>query len=170
MRTHDSEDANGSKRPDPTEQAHWGPLHRLFKALDREIEEVYAEHGIVNVSARLTKPLIRLSRGGDMTIKQLASALGLTHSAASQTVSLLKRDGLVETIKGEDGRTRVVSLTERAQQIVPFLEAEWMATEHAVAELERELPYPLTRVVSDIEAALARLSFRERVAAHLVDP
>jgi hypothetical protein len=60
-----------------------------------------------------------------------------------------------------------VALTERAQEVLPFLEAEWRATERAVADLEDEIPYPLSQVVRDIEAALARRSFRDRIAAHL---
>jgi hypothetical protein len=50
---------------------------------------------------------------------------------------------------------------------VPFLEAEWRATEAAVAELEAEVPYPLTAVVRDLGGALARRSFYDRILGHL---
>jgi hypothetical protein len=50
---------------------------------------------------------------------------------------------------------------------VPFLEAEWRATEEAVAELEAEVPYPLTDVVRDLNAALQRRSFHDRITEHL---
>jgi len=50
---------------------------------------------------------------------------------------------------------------------VPFLEAEWRATEQAVAELESEVPYPLAAVVRDLNAALAIRSFHDRIAEHL---
>jgi len=50
---------------------------------------------------------------------------------------------------------------------VPFLEAEWRSTERALADLEAEIPYPLSRVVVDIEAALDRRSFHDRIVAHL---
>jgi hypothetical protein len=50
---------------------------------------------------------------------------------------------------------------------VPFLEAEWRATEAAVAELEAEVPYPMTRVVADLTAALDRRSFLDRITHHL---
>ena len=52
---------------------------------------------------------------------------------------------------------------------MPFLEAEWRATEAAVAELEAEVPYPLTRVVADLAAALERRSFLDRITHHLTD-
>jgi hypothetical protein len=57
------------------------------------------------------------------------------------------------------------ALTARGRELVPFLEAEWRATEDAWAELEEELPYPLTRVVADIAAALDRRSFLDRIRA-----
>jgi len=36
-----------------------------------------------------------------------------------------------------------------------------------LVELEAEIPYPLSQVVSDIEAALRRKSFQARVTDHL---
>jgi hypothetical protein len=36
-----------------------------------------------------------------------------------------------------------------------------------VAELEGEIPYALSQVVRDLEAALERRSFRDRIARHL---
>jgi DNA-binding MarR family transcriptional regulator len=76
--------------------------------------------------------------------------------------SALRRQGLVDRAPGADARTREVRLTERARAIVPFLEAEWRATEQAVAELEAEIPYALSQVVRDMEAALTRRSFHDR--------
>lgn len=49
------------------------------------------------------------------------------------------------------------------------LAAEWRATEAASVELEAELPYPLSRVIADMEEALARRSFHDRIAARLAD-
>lgn len=152
---------------DPTEHSLWRPVRDLFRTTDREIDKLYRERGLTNLRARFTMPLIRLKHRGEMTIRELATSLDVTHSAMSQTVSALRRDGLVETMKGRDGRTRTITLTQRAEQLIPFLEAEWRATEAAVHELEDELPYPLSRVVTDIEQALAERPFSDRVAAHL---
>ncbi len=102
-----------------------------------------------------------------MTIQELAARLDVTHSAMSQTVSALRREGLVRSTPGADARTREVALTERGRQLVPFLEAEWRATERAVAQIEAEIPYALSQVVRDIEAALARRSFHDRIVEQL---
>jgi hypothetical protein len=42
-------------------------------------------------------------------------------------------------------------------------------TSPAVAEIEAEIPYPLSRVVTDIEEALRRKSFRDRIAEKLAN-
>jgi DNA-binding MarR family transcriptional regulator len=138
--------------------------------MDRDIARLYEEHGLDAVRPRYVMPLIRLGRRGPMTIRQLAADLKVTHSAMSQTVSALRRDGLVRTVPGSDARTREVALTARAREITPFLEAEWRATERAVAELEDEIPYALSQVVQDIEAALDQRSFHDRIVASLEQP
>ncbi|KID28772.1 MarR family winged helix-turn-helix transcriptional regulator [Prauserella rugosa] len=153
---------------DPTDVGFWRPLRRLQDAMDAEIARLYAERG-VDVRPRHTMPLIRLGRRGPMTIRRLAEATEVTHSAMSQTVASLRGDGLVTTRPGPDARTRVVELTEAGRELLPFLEAEWRATEEAIAELDAELPYSLTRVVADMAAALERRPFRDRIADRLPD-
>jgi len=138
--------------------------------MDDQIALVYAQHGVEGVRPRFSKALIRLHRLGPMTIKALAGHLGVTHSAMSQTVTVMRRDGLLDSAPGEDARTRTVSLTEAGQALVPFLEAEWRATEAAWAELDAEVPYALGRVVDDLRQALTRRSFGARIKDHLGEP
>ena len=49
----------------------------------------------------------------------------------------------------------------------PRCAREWASTERAIAELESEIPYPLRQVVVDLDAALTRRSFADRIEAHL---
>ncbi|WP_243845104.1 MarR family winged helix-turn-helix transcriptional regulator [Mumia sp. ZJ1417] len=153
---------------DPTDENFWQPLRALQDAMDAELTALYRERGLA-VRPRLTKPVIKLAHAGPMSIRALAEAVGVTHSAASQTVAILRADGLVETSPGPDARTRLVSLTAHGRALVPLLEAEWRATERALAELDAEVPYSLIGVVADLEAALRHRPFRDRVAAHLPD-
>jgi DNA-binding MarR family transcriptional regulator len=147
----------------------WRPVRELFGAMDRGIAEVYAGIGVRDVRPRFTMALIFLERG-EMTIRQLAREVDVTHSAMSQTVSAMRAAGLVESIPGPDARSRIVALTAAGRDLVPVLRAEWAATEKAIAELEDEVPYPLTQVVGDLEAALRRRPFAERITAHLELP
>jgi DNA-binding MarR family transcriptional regulator len=77
----------------------------------------------------------------------------------------------VETSPGLDARAKKVSLTAKAERIADRLAAEWRATEASIAEIEAEIPYPLTKVAADVRAALARKSFHDRIAEKLAaDP
>lgn len=155
---------------DPTERGYWRPLTTLQERLDAEIAALYAERGLRGVRPRFAYPLIRLAHRGPMTIRDLAESLGRTHSALSQTVAAMREEDLVETAPGPDARTRVVRLTERGRDLVPFLEAEWRATEDAIEALDAELPVHLADYVEAMATALAERGFRERIAARLVDP
>jgi len=153
---------------DPTLQSGLRPLRRLLDAMDDDIARLYAEHGVGGVRPRFSMALIRLHHRGPMMIRQLAEQIEVTHSAMSQTVTAMRRNGLVDSSAGHDART--LELTEQGRALVPFLEEEWRATERAWIELEDEVPYPLTRVVADLAAALEGRSFLERINLELGSP
>ncbi|MFI9076663.1 hypothetical protein ACIGW8_09190 [Streptomyces sioyaensis] len=67
-------------------------------------------------------------------------------------------------MSGHDARSKKVTLTDDARRVAGRLAAERRATEAALAEIEAEIPCPLSRVVTDIEQALARKSFHDRIA------
>jgi DNA-binding MarR family transcriptional regulator len=142
---------------------HWSDLHALLAELDRDIGALYTEAGIEGMRSRFVGPLIALHRFGPMTIRELAARRGVSHSAMSQTAAAMVKAGLVAGASGADARTRPVDLTTRSREIMPFLVAEWRATEAAVRQLDAELPYSLTRVTEDLRARLAARSFADRL-------
>ncbi|MEV4537861.1 MarR family transcriptional regulator [Asanoa sp. NPDC049518] len=151
---------------DLLDSSHWGPVWALLHGMDREIAELYAEAGIGDVRTRFVGPLIQLSRHEPLTIQELADRVRVTHSAMSQTVAAMRRSGLVDDATNVDGRTRRIQLSERGRELVPFLAAEWRATEKTVRELDAEVPYALTAVVEDLRRALEQRSFRDRLRAN----
>lgn len=152
---------------DPTRESRLRQLFEVLAEMDAAITEAYRARGQGQVRSRFVLPLVRLAHLGPMTITELARELGRTHSALSQTITGMRQAELVTSEVGDDGRTRVVTLTERGRALVPLAEAEWRATESAVAELEAELPYAVSQVAADMAAALARRSFAERLDDHL---
>ncbi|TDD11006.1 MarR family transcriptional regulator [Nonomuraea deserti] len=157
--------------PDPTRESLWRPLRVLQASMDADIARLYSEKRIDGLKPSFVMELLRLNALGPMTITELAESVGRTHSALSQKVAAMREAGWVETVPGDDARSKKVTLTDHARGVVGRLAAEWRATEAAVAEIEAEIPYPLTRVVADIEQALARKSFHDRIAEKLAqDP
>jgi len=155
--------------PDPTEHSRWRPLRLLQAAMDADIARIYVQAHIDGLKPSFVMELIRLHARGPMTITQLAESVQHTHSAISQKVAAMRAAGLVRTTAGADARSKKVMLTAKAGRIVGRLAAEWRATEAAIAEIEAEIPYPLSRVVTDIEEALRRKSFHDRIADKLAD-
>ncbi|MEU5976808.1 MarR family transcriptional regulator [Streptomyces sp. NPDC047315] len=152
--------------PDP-----WQSLHRLLADMDAEIEQIYLARGIQGVRPRFAYPLIRLAHTGPLTIRELARSLDRSHSAVSQTVAAMRKEGLVTSEPGPaDARTRQIDLTERGRKLVPFLEAEWRATHATVAELDAEVPHAMTAVVREVRRALERRPMRQRILDHLEEP
>jgi DNA-binding MarR family transcriptional regulator len=152
---------------DPTEHSRWRPLRLLQEAMDADIGRLYAEAEVRGLKPSFVMELLRLRARGPMTIAELAESVQRSHSALSQKVAAMRAAGLVETTQGADARSKTVTLTPKAEQIASRLAAEWRATEAAIARLEEEIPYPLSRVVTDLEAALAERSFHDRIRDEL---
>jgi DNA-binding MarR family transcriptional regulator len=162
--------ADGSPS-DPTEHGRWRQLRLLQAAMDADIARIYAEAQISELKPSFVMELLRLNARGPMTITELARSVQLTHSAVSQKVAAMRAAGWVRTTTGADARSKKVALTAKARRIAGRLAAEWRATEVAIAEIETEIPYPLSQVVNDIENALQRKSFHDRIAEKLTsDP
>ncbi|MET8948528.1 winged helix DNA-binding protein [Streptomyces sp. NPDC004542] len=154
---------------DPTQQSRWRPLRLLQASMDADIAQVYSEQQIDGLKPSFVMELLRLHACGPMTIAELAESVQRTHSALSQKVAAMRTAGWVQTVVGDDARTKKVTLTDKAHRIVDRLAAEWRATEAAVADLEAEIPYPLSQVVTDIERALEGKSFHDRIAEKLAE-
>ena len=157
--------------PDPTQHSRWRPLRLLQEAVDADIARVYAEARIGGLKPNFVLELLRLRACGPMTITELARSVQRTHSATSQKVAAMRSAGWVRTTAGPDARTKRVALTAKAARVTGRLAAEWRATEAAIAEIEAEIPYPLSQAVADITEALRRKSFHDRIAEKLArDP
>ncbi|SCG53695.1 MarR family winged helix-turn-helix transcriptional regulator [Micromonospora halophytica] len=158
--------------PDPTS----GPallgtrLRHLLELLDGDVAAVYADLGLPGFRPRYTPVVRALADAGPQSIRELAQATGVTHSAASQTVAQMTKDGLVTLTAGADARQRIVRLTTKAESLLPVLDAEWAATAAAARRFEAELSYPLSRLVDEALAALRRRSMRQRIADVALHP
>ncbi len=139
-------------------------LRHVLDLMDADVAAVLADLGLRDYRPRFS-PIVRaLIALGPMPIRELASAISVTHSAASQTVTEMNKRGFVTLMPGQDARQRVVHLTERTMKALPVIQAEWEATRSAAKQLDAELPFPLTKLVPAIARALERKPFRQRIA------
>lgn len=145
-------------------------LRALLDRLDGDVAAALADLGLAGYRPRFS-PFVRvLAERGPASVRALAAATGVTHSAASQTVAAMARTGWAAQQVGADARERIVELTPAARAALPAIRAEWAVTAAALADLDADLPYPLSAFVTDLRAALDRTSFRARMARAATDP
>ena len=140
-------------------------LRHLIELLDDGVSEANDYAGM-NYRPRYTPIVKALADGGPLTIGQLAEAAGITQPAATQTVAVMAKDGLVDVTAGAvDARQRVVALSPSGRTLLPRLERAWLATSRAAESLDAESH--LLSAVGAALAALERQSFAERIAEAL---
>jgi DNA-binding MarR family transcriptional regulator len=139
--------------------------------MENELARVYAEARIDGLKTSWVMELLRLHYSGPMTITELAESVQRTHSAMSQKVTAMRAAGWVRTTTGTDARSKKVTLTAKATEVIDLLAAEWRATEAAIEEIEAELPFSLADFAAAVEQARQRKSFHDRIVARLAaDP
>jgi DNA-binding MarR family transcriptional regulator len=138
-------------------------MRHLLALLDGDVAKVYTDLGIEDYKPRFSPVVRALVASGPSSIRDLARAIGVTHSAASQTVAQMGKSDLVRLEAGADARQRIVHLTAKAQALLPLIDAEWDATEAAAAELQAELPALMEGLLA-AERAVAERPFRQRIA------
>ena len=142
-------------------------LRRLLELLDGDLEKIYRQDGF-GYRPRYTPVMKALSKDEHCTIKDIAALSSISHSAASQTVSRMTAEGLVEHRVGTDGRERLISLTAKGRALLPLLRARWQATQHAADQLDGELSAPLSGLLAEAIDALSQRPFAARIAEHEV--
>jgi DNA-binding MarR family transcriptional regulator len=140
-------------------------LRHLTDLCDGDVERRYTELGL-DYRARYTPVVKVLHARGPSSIRAIAELAGVTHSAASQTVAQMAKQGLAELEAGQDGRERIVALTPAAKRLLPRLKRLWEATEHASRTLDDELGQSLPDLLRRAIAALER----RPLSARLPDP
>jgi DNA-binding MarR family transcriptional regulator len=138
-------------------------LRHVLELMEADVASIEADLGLADYRPRFSPVVRALVALGPLSIRDLATAIAVTHSAASQTVAQMASRGLVRLEPGADARERVVHLTGKTRRIMPLLDAEWAATSSATAELDAELPFPLAELVPALAGALARRSMRQRI-------
>jgi DNA-binding MarR family transcriptional regulator len=139
-------------------------MRHVLDLLEADVARVYADLGVTGYRPRFSPVVRALVALGPLSIRDLAAAIGVTHSAASQTAAQMTRAGLLTLERGTDARQRIARLTDQARDLLPVIEAEWAATAAAAAELEAELPAALTDVLISAERAVVSRPMRTRIA------
>lgn len=138
-------------------------LRLLIELLDGAVEQSYAEAGLA-YRPRYTPVMRALLAHEPLSIGEIAAHAGITQPAATQTVALMLKEGLLLVSTGKpDGRQKMISLSEAGRAMLPRLEQCWKATALAAASLDAQLPYPLSQALAEAIDALREQSFGDRI-------
>jgi MarR family transcriptional regulator, organic hydroperoxide resistance regulator len=139
-------------------------LRHLLELLDGAVETAYVEAGIAT-RPRYTPVFKALAEKEPCTLGYIASAAGITQPAATQTIALMVKDGLVTAkVAPDDGRQRLVRLTRKGRELYPLMRACWAATKLAAESLDQDTPQPLSEALASAIAALQAKPFEQRIA------
>jgi DNA-binding MarR family transcriptional regulator len=140
-------------------------LRHLIELLDGAVQQSYIDVGL-DYRPRYTPVMRALAQRQSATIGELAELAGITQPAATQTVALMKKEGLLLVAAGgEDGRQRLVRLSAQGEALLPHLQDCWQATKRAADSLDAELAFPLSECLAQAIAVLEQRSFGERIRA-----
>ena len=138
-------------------------LRHLIELLDGAVEASYAEAGL-DYRPRYTPVMRALAAVDALTVGEIAAQAGITQPAATQTVAVMVKEGLLVTSAGkQDGRQKMVRLSDAGREMLPRLELCWKATALAASGLDAQLPYPLSQTLANAIVALKKESFDERI-------
>ena len=137
-------------------------LRHLTELLDGDAEAAYREAGLV-YRPRYTPVVRLLTAQGPSTIRAISIYGGISHSAASQTVTEMVKRGLVRSVPGKDARERIIRLTKAGEALLPQLEKQWEATNAAAEQLSEEIGIPLEDALAKAIAAVESRSFLDRI-------
>ncbi|MBI2381252.1 MAG: MarR family transcriptional regulator [Gammaproteobacteria bacterium] len=139
-------------------------LRHLIELLDGAVGAAYDELGL-DYRPRYTPVMRALLEQEPCTIGQIAELAGITQPAATQTIALMLKAGLITAETGAlDGRQKLIRLSAGSRELLPQLQLCWQATAAAAASLEADMPNSLSETLAAAIAALKTKSYGTRIA------
>lgn len=138
-------------------------LRLLLSQLDGELGALYKRQGH-QFRPRFYPVFQFLLLYEGASVSEIAEHLQCSQPAATQTLTEMKRCEFITYGRGRDRRERIVSLSQHGLHTAEELQPIWNAVGHAASKLDKELSHPLSTILDEALAALARQSFPERIA------
>lgn len=128
----------------------------LSRRCARSLTDIYdralAPSGLKVTQYSLLRAIGRLERPN---LTSIAKAAGLERSTLGRNLRVLEKSGLVTLSSGEDERTRVATLTDKARKALRLAEPRWQRVQERMAST---LPYDAQKHLTEISAALEKLA------------
>lgn len=138
-------------------------LRHLIELLDGAVEQSYRDEGL-DYRPRFTPVMRALMEHDSLTINEISALAGITQPAATQTVAIMTKQGIVEVNPDQnDARKRAVRLSAKGQSLSSRLQECWQATNMAAQNLDEQLPVSLIKTLTSAIEALEQQPFINRI-------
>lgn len=141
-------------------------LRRVSERFDRDGTRAYAAHGIA-FEQGWYGVLRQIIERGPVTVGEIATAIHVSHVAASKASRSLEKAGYVRSLPSAgDKRRRLIALTDEGERLVERLTPLWDAFNATAAELNEEAG-DIIRLLDKLDDALDEQSVFERIRARI---
>lgn len=108
-----------------------------------------------------------LSQADQMTVTEIAEAIGFKHPSVSQLVKELEKNGLIEsTTSKEDARKKNLKLSKRGTSLLPGIASIWSDISNAMNEMIGKHTHNILCAIEQCEDDFKEIPMFERVQAH----
>ena len=140
-------------------------LQRLVDTISEQGDALLDAQGLKFRAAACSTVLL-LHQAGELTTADIGRALGQPHQLVAQRAQALTRQGLIVRVSdSEDGRRKLLVLTEKGRRQAALLEKLLADSAVAFAHLQQQLELDLFAIADQVQAALALQPLSARVAA-----
>lgn len=144
-------------------------MRRLIETISTGMERLYAEAG-VDLRTGHFYALYAVAERGPLTINAIANLAGFSHSAVSQTIKKLASLGIVDTHATDDGRQKLIALTQEGKRVVETLRPLWLAADAMIKQACKQSNVDIIAAISGLEAAFSQKPVYDRLKDNLQNP
>ncbi|GAB3907424.1 GNAT family N-acetyltransferase [Larkinella knui] len=137
-------------------------LRRLSDLITKQASAVYESFGL-DFDPKWFTLFYLLSRKSPLSVTEIADELGFSHPAIIQLARELEQAGLIVSEKsGKDSRKRLLSLSDKGQELLPELEKIWQAINELNTQLITKQRHNLLFAMEEMEETLAQEHYLSR--------
>ena len=142
-------------------------LRRLSDTYWQGVTATYRQSGL-DFDVRWATIFVLIARQGPVAVMEIAERLGITHPAVIQVINELEKHGLIVSAKSEqDGRKRLLTLSETGQAMLPQLQPLWDAFIAVNQDMLARQRHNLLISLQEMEVQLAEKTFFDRIQEQL---
>ncbi|MBL4639122.1 MAG: bifunctional helix-turn-helix transcriptional regulator/GNAT family N-acetyltransferase [Kordiimonadaceae bacterium] len=144
-------------------------MRRLMEMFTADTDRIYSKAGLT-FRVSYFYAMYALVKCGPLTIADIAKLAGFSHSAVSQTIKRMTKENLVEAAKTDDGRQKLIRLTQQGITTRDSLIPIWAALESAMGDAMNECGFDLLATITALEQRFHVKSLYDRIQDKTAEP